>query len=285
MHNIHFGSTLKDKNLNILHTETLKGWGGQQNKVIKELINTKKLGHKVYLLANPNADIINKAKKHGIEVITKEMNKKTILPSSFFLRKFIKNNNIDLVISHGSTDSRIVAITKLFTKIKAIRERHNLYEIKGFLSKIQHKYLFDYIIAISEAVRDYLIKIGVKKDKILMLPSVVDIKKFQDTASDFKVKFNIPKSAIVVGIFTSLRKEKGLFDFFEMSKKILKNNDVYIVYGGKYNQKDYNLIMNFYKNNNYDLSKIKWSGYTENAPNVMKSFDYNTPRKKTNLIF
>ena len=129
MHNIHFGSTLKDKNLNILHTETLKGWGGQQNKVIKELINTKKLGHKVYLLANPNADIINKAKKHGIEVITKEMNKKTILPSSFFLRKFIKNNNIDLVISHGSTDSWIVAITKLFTKIKAIRERHNLYEI------------------------------------------------------------------------------------------------------------------------------------------------------------
>ena len=260
--------------MNILHTETLKGWGGQQNKVIKELINTKKLGHKVYLLANPNADIIKKAKKHDIKVIIQEMNKKTILSSALFLKKLTKELKFDLIVSHGSTDSWIVAIVKLISGVSVIRERHNLYEIKGLLSKIQHRYLFNYIIAISEAVRDYLLEIGVKRDKILMLPSVVDINKFKNASSNFRVEFNIPQDAKVVGIFTSLRRDKGLFDFFEMSKKILKDNsDVYIVYGGKYIQKDYDFIMNFYKKNNYELSKIKWSGYTENAPNVMKSFD------------
>lgn len=260
--------------MNILHTETLKGWGGQQNKVIKELVNTKKLGHKVYLLANPNANIIEKAKENNIEVITLKMTKKTILSSAFYILKLIKKLNINLIVSHGSTDSWIVAIVRIFSNICTMRERHNLYEIKGFVSKIQHRYLFDYIIAISEAVKDYLISLGVKQDKILMLPSVVDIEKFQNTSSNFREEFNIPQSATVVGIFTSLKKDKGLFDFFEISKKILKeHNNTYIVYGGGYNKKNYDFIMNFYKENNYDMSKIKWSGYTENAPNVMKSFD------------
>jgi hypothetical protein len=30
--------------MNILHTETLKGWGGQQGKVLKELLAAKNIG-------------------------------------------------------------------------------------------------------------------------------------------------------------------------------------------------------------------------------------------------
>lgn len=262
--------------MNILHTETLKGWGGQQNKVIKELIHTKELGHTVYLLANPNAQIIEKAKLNDINVITLKMTKKTIFTSILFLLKLIKKLDLDLIVSHGSTDSWIVALTKIFcfNKIHIIRERHNMYEIKGLISKLQHRYLFDYIIAISDVIKDYLIELKVKKEKILMLPSVVDIKKFQSINSNIGQEYNIPEDAVVIGIFTSLRKDKGLMDFFEMTKSILnEDNNIYVIYGGRYRENDFNEIMGFYKSNNYDMTRIKWTGYREDSANVMKSFD------------
>lgn len=260
----------------ILHTETLKGWGGQQNKVVKELIHTQELGHTVYLLANPNAQIIEKAKINNINVITLKMTKKTIFTSILFILKLIKKLDLDLIISHGSTDSWIVALTKIFSfnKIHIMRERHNMYEIKGLISKLQHRYLFDNILAVSDIVKDYLIKLKVKEEKILLLPDVVDIKKFQSVNSDVRQQYNIPEDTLVIGIFTSLHKDKGLFDFFEMTKNILNENDnIYVIYGGKYKNNDFNEIMNFYKLNNYDLTKIKWTGYREDSANVMKSFD------------
>jgi len=38
--------------MTVLHTETLKGWGGQQNKTLKELVATKNLGHDTHLVCN-----------------------------------------------------------------------------------------------------------------------------------------------------------------------------------------------------------------------------------------
>ena len=46
--------------MNILHTETLKGWGGEQNKVINEMVALKELGHNVYLICNPASEISKK---------------------------------------------------------------------------------------------------------------------------------------------------------------------------------------------------------------------------------
>lgn len=40
--------------MNILYTETLYNWGGEQNKVLCEMNFLRELGHNAMLFANPN---------------------------------------------------------------------------------------------------------------------------------------------------------------------------------------------------------------------------------------
>lgn len=47
--------------MNILHTETLKRWGGQQNRVLSEMIKFKEKGHKVVFVCNRDSMIAQKA--------------------------------------------------------------------------------------------------------------------------------------------------------------------------------------------------------------------------------
>ncbi len=262
--------------MNILHTETLKGWGGEQNKVLKELIAAKKLGHKVYFICNPFAEIAKRGKKMELDVFEFEMNKKNFHKTIPFFLKFIKDKNIDILFSHGSTDSWIVAIAGNLSSKKPflIRERHNLFVIKGYLSKLLHRKLFDKIITVSESVKNYLKDIKVKEEKNFMLPDVVDTKHFINTKPTLRKEFAIPDNAIVVGIFTSLYKQKGVYDFFEVAKKILKKYDnVYTVFGGNYSEKVKREIDDFFEKENYDKKRVIWTGFKEDAASVMKDFD------------
>ena len=49
--------------MNILHTETLFNWGGQQNKVVNEMRHMRELGHSTTLFCNPNSEISNALEK------------------------------------------------------------------------------------------------------------------------------------------------------------------------------------------------------------------------------
>ena len=51
--------------MNILHTETLKKWGGQQNRVLAEAVGLKPTGHKVILACNRESVLGQKARGAG----------------------------------------------------------------------------------------------------------------------------------------------------------------------------------------------------------------------------
>ena len=163
--------------MNILHTQTLFNWGGEQNKTLNEMRFMREMGHNVILFCNPNSQIESIAKEEGFSVITQEMNKKNFHKTVPIFCKILWQENIDVVISNGSTDSWVATISKIFTRkkgVKFIRERHNEFPIKGSLSKFLHTTLFDKIISVSPNVTEILQKIGVKNEKIFFIPTFVD---------------------------------------------------------------------------------------------------------------
>ncbi|WP_456470584.1 glycosyltransferase family 4 protein [Caminibacter sp.] len=258
--------------MNILHTETLKGWGGEQNKVINEMVLLRELGHNVYLICNPNSKIAKKAKDLGFEVTELSMNKKNFFKTVPFFLKFIKEKNIDIVFTHGHTDTVIGALASKFSskKPKFIRERHNLFPVNSFLSRQLHKRLADKVCVLSEAIRDYFLSIGVREEKLFILPSVIDIEKFDKTKSTFRDEFNIPSDATVVGMFTSLYRKKGVYDFIEVVKNIIhKYENVYFIFGGEYRRSVGEVIQETFKNE----KRVILTGYREDAANVMRGFD------------
>lgn len=107
--------------MNILHTQTLFNWGGEQNKTLNEMRFMREMGHEVMLFCNPNSQIESIAKKDGFKVITQEMNKKNFHKSVPAFCEVIRSNNIDVVITHGSTDSWVSAIAGLFYRKRGVK--------------------------------------------------------------------------------------------------------------------------------------------------------------------
>ena len=258
--------------MNILHTQTLFNWGGEQNKTLNEMRFMREMGHNVILFCNPNSQIESIAKEEGFSVIAQEMSKKNFHKSIPAICKAIKDNNIDVVITHGSTDSWVGAIAGLFYRsrgVKFYKERHNLFPIKGFLSKLMHKRLFDKILYISTSVNEYLLSIGVSKDRLVFMPSTVDVEAIDATKSTFRDEFGIAKNDLVIGTFTSLYRKKGVYDFAIAAKEILKEKDATIVFAGNISDSTKAEITSIFDTND----KIIFTGFRNDAANVIKSFD------------
>ncbi|QKF91699.1 glycosyltransferase family 4 protein [Campylobacter sp. CCUG 57310] len=261
--------------MNILHTETLYNWGGQQNKVINEMVLSRELGHNAMLFCNPNSQISEVAKEKGFEVFECKMSKKTYHKSIPVLCKIIKDKNINLVITNGSTDSWVGAIAGVFYRKKGVkfaRERHNQFPIKSNISKFMHKRLFDKIISVSPPICAYLKDIGVDENKIFYMPTTVDFNDLNSSNSTFKQEFNIPKEAITVGMFSALYKKKGVYEFADSLKKAMtENENIWGVFGGgiKDNVKE-EILSGFQK----DLrNKIIFTGFRKDVANIIKGIE------------
>ncbi|WP_107697477.1 glycosyltransferase family 4 protein [Campylobacter concisus] len=258
--------------MNILHTQTLFNWGGEQNKTLNEMRFMREMGHNVILFCNPNSQIESIAKEEGFSVIAQEMNKKNFHKSVPAFCEAISSNKIDVVITHGSTDSWVGAIAGLKYRKKGIKfykERHNLFPIKGLVSKFMHKKLFDKILYISTSVKEYLLSIGVSEDRLFFMPSTVDVEKINSTKSTFRDEFNISQDELVIGTFTSLYRKKGVYDFAIAAKEILKEKDATIVFAGNISESTKNEIASIFSKKD----KIIFTGFRNDAANVIKSFD------------
>ena len=259
--------------MNILHTETLKGWGGQQGKVLKELLTHQKDGHMAHLVCNPNSEISKRAKEHGIRVSELTINKKNYIKTIPWMLRYIRENQIDLAISHGSTDSWIVAISGLISNLPAIRERHNEFPIKGVASKWLHQRLFKKILVVSDNVKTKLVSIGVDEDKIVAMPSVIDVDALADSPTSFKTECSINENERIVGYFSSaISIPKGSEDFLRLIKKLAHLDNLCFVIVGKASKQ----LVKHYQDECNSLShppRIIWAGFRNDIANVLKSFD------------
>ncbi|EAU00907.1 MULTISPECIES: glycosyltransferase family 4 protein [Campylobacter] len=259
--------------MNILHTETLYNWGGEQNKVMNEMGFMRELGHEVYLFCNPNSEILKAAKSENFNTIECEMNKKNFHKSIPALCKTIKENSINVVITHASTDSWVGAIAGLLWRkrgVKFLRERHNMFPIKGIVSKFMHKKMFDKIIAVSKDVQENLQNIGV--ENIFFMPTSINFNKLNSTTSDFKDEFGLSSQSITIGMFSNLYRKKGVFEFANAIKKIINNNDnIIAVFGGNINENTKNEILQIFDVNLHN--KLIFTGFRKDNANIIKGID------------
>lgn len=218
--------------MNILHTETLKKWGGQQNRVLSEAVGLRKRGHRVVIACHRGSILAQKARQAGIKVYELNMVKQALPVNIFRLVKIIREGNIEIVSTHSSVDSWAGGLAARLTGRKLVRFRHNLYPPgKGPLTKLIYS-LPEEIIAISDAVKDILITCGVKK-KITVIYSSVDTGIFNPGAGDIKKNINIPADALVIGNTSTFTRVKGQEYLLRAFNTICRKHPCYLLFAGK----------------------------------------------------
>ena len=227
--------------MRILHTESSCGWGGQELRVIADVQASAKRGHCVRICCHQ-------------ESLFKD---RSYLPSELFLFSNIKRKSLggllsmywviweyrpDLVITHSSTDSWLVAIVKHLIpwRFFIIRVRHVSAPIS---SRWPTRWLYQqarYVVTTSEAIAELVCRqTGYPRNRILSIPTGVNCDYFRPAADRDRTCareiLGLSSNVFLVGMVATLRSWKGHRYVIEA---LLKCPDVFFVIAGDGPQRD-----------------------------------------------
>ncbi|MEW6416962.1 MAG: glycosyltransferase [Nitrospirota bacterium] len=196
--------------MRILHTEWSDGLGGQEQRILVEVIGLSGRGHHVAIVCREHAKIKDEAIKHGIDVYTLPLRKPYDIVSILNLFKFLKAKGFDIVNTHSGVDSWIGGIAAKLAKVPVlVRTRHLNIPLKRSIFNFIH-YLPDMYITCGENMRDNLIKRGFPLNKVVSIPTGVD-KTFFEVKKNLEAKssYGLDGTSIVIANVGILRRVKG----------------------------------------------------------------------------
>lgn len=150
------------------------------------------------------------------------------------LRRIIRRERPDLLHIHSRRGDMVSALAGYLEGVPMVLSRR--VDNPETLLAMMLKYpLFKRVITISRGIREVLIKSGVRSDKISVVPSAVDTERYRP-ARDltwFRREFELPESAVSIGVIAQLIERKGHQVLFEAAPPILKRhpNVKFLVFG------------------------------------------------------
>jgi len=255
----------------ILHTETLKKWGGQQNRVLSEAVGLSKRGHKVVIACHKNSMLAQRLKETDLKFYELNMVKQAHLATVPRLMNIIKKEKVEIVSTHSSVDSWAGGIASRLTGRRLVRFRHNLYPIgRDPLTKFIYS-LPDRIIAISESVKDVLLGCGLKSEKIKIIHSSVDTDTFNPDVKDLREELNISRDTIIIGNTSTFTQVKGQEFLLQAFNAIYKKFPCVLLLAGRLNEPFRTRYLSYIDNALRD--KVILLGHREDIPRILKTID------------
>ncbi len=255
----------------ILQTETLRGWGGQQNRVLMESVGLSERGHKVLIACRPGSVLSEKAKQSGIKVYEMNMVKKAHLQNIPKLISIIRDEKVDLVSTHSSVDSWAGGLAAKFTGRKLIRFRQNLYAIgRDPLTRLIYG-AADRIIVSSSAIRDLLTECGANRKKMVIIPETVDLYRFEPGIPSLREELNIPDDVLIIGNTSTFTEVKGQIYFLQAFNRINKEFPCILMFAGDLKEPFRSQHLSHVNEEFRD--KVIFLGHRDDIPNVLKTID------------
>lgn len=213
-------------------------------------------GHKVFILV-PYDEYTQKLERLGLNLVIYELSRASlnpfvILKNFLYLKKLLKNLNLDLIQSaaHKSNTFGLIAAkyAKIPYKFALVEGLGSFYIEEGFkenlvrfiinnLYKISFK-IANKFIFVNSSNADFMQTLGLKKDKICIIKSVgVNLKNFFPLQlplarkEQFFKELNMPKKPMVLMVARALW-HKGVKEFYEAAE-LLKDKANFVLVGGR----------------------------------------------------
>lgn len=193
----------------IVHTEASRSWGGQEIRVLTELLAMRARGCRVALLATAGAPLAERATAAGIAVHElpgfRDMNPATWMR----LWRLLRWLRPTVVNVHSSDDSWTAApLARLLDVPLVLRTRHVLTTVSCLgLYRLPHA-----VVACSEAIADGLVRQGLDRGRISVIPTGNDEGRFRfsaDKRQALRARYQIREGELLVGNVGFLRGYKG----------------------------------------------------------------------------
>lgn len=104
------GKRQTTRKLTLSHSEWSDGWGGQERRVLSEMLGMREWGYRQLLACRSSSQIGNEAKTKGLDVAHLPFAGKFDIAPIRGLRRLIRDEDIDLISTHSGIDSWVGAI-------------------------------------------------------------------------------------------------------------------------------------------------------------------------------
>ena len=180
-------------------------------RILLEIHEHLKQGHRVSLIAPPESPLLKTAKDQGIEVIPLKIRHTFDLRALWKIKKILQEKEIEILHTHSSVDSWVASLAGKWAGVPVlVRTRHISVPAKThWLNKIYS--LPDAVITTGEHIRQILIKAyDLSEDRVFSIPTGVDTDRFSPRAPDPKLKkgLGFPEGALVITLAAILRAQK-----------------------------------------------------------------------------
>lgn len=201
--------------MKILHTEASTGWGGQEIRILTEAAGMIARGHSVELACPPTARIYGEAPRYGVPVHALPIGRKN-LRGIVATRTFLLDHRYDVVNTHSSTDSWLVALASIGLRAPPlVRTRHISAPVPdNAATRWLYRTASAHVVTTGEALREQLIgHNGLDAARVTSVPTGIDAARFPPTSDAIrahrKAELGFAASERLVGIVATLRSWKG----------------------------------------------------------------------------
>jgi len=200
--------------LHIVHTEASQGWGGQEIRILTEAQGMQARGHRITLIAPPEANIYREGKARGLDVVALPIGRKSV-GGLMAMRRWLGTNAVDVVNTHSSTDAWLAALACRFHPNKApaiVRTRHISAPVPyNAATRWLYSTASRHIVTTGEKLRNELIdRNGFDPKQITSVPTGIDTDAFiPGDKRAARQRLGLPLDAKIIGIVATLRSWKG----------------------------------------------------------------------------
>ncbi|HEY3346905.1 MAG TPA: glycosyltransferase family 4 protein [Nitrospirota bacterium] len=210
--------------LSVLHTESSMNLGGQELRILGEMEGLIARGHSQVLAARPGSRIADEARARGLKVYEVRM-RGSFDPLAVVRMAFIiLNERINIVNAHGSKDGWSAGLAARLLLRKVVRSRHIANPVRAhFFGRLVYGPLCDMVMTTSESIRQGMADRGVRPDKIISIPTGIDIEKFNlgMPTGGFRAEMGAEGKKLV-GMVAVMRGDKGPDIFVRAAEEVLK---------------------------------------------------------------
>lgn len=229
-------------------------------------------GIRIDMLATPKTSYQEALSVAGVRIYSQEIRHRLDFRAVRRVQSLIQNNRYDIVYAPNNKSLSVGLLASRGMKIKHVGYRGTVGHLSRWDPASRLTYFhprLDHIVCVSNAVRNYLLSVGIPSHRLTTIYKGHDIEWYNEAPPAGGMDFDVPQDAFVVGFIGNMRPVKGIPVLLASLRYIPKQIPIYLVCIGRVEDRRINRLMRDPRIG----ANTRMPGFLPRASALVKTFD------------
>ena len=207
--------------MRVLHVDPERAWGGGEVQVMALLGELARRGHASRLAAHPGGPLARAAAAAGVPVVPLPVANHLDLAAALRLRRAI--GDAEVIHFHTARAHALAPLCRRAGVRLVATRRMDYVPAGGPYVRFLYNRAVDAVVAISEGVREALVRVGVRRERIRVVPSGIDPAAWTappGAREALRAEWGVGDGGMLVVVLGALERRKGHAVLLEAARRL-----------------------------------------------------------------